>query len=254
VDITVRAFGGLGLLLSLARLCAQSSGPELKVEVHTYDYSGVSADVLTRAEQAAARIYGRVGVEMEWRHCARTAEELALNKTCELPGTATRLTLRLLSNAMAQKFHRDSNVCGLALVREDGGFGEEAYVFADRARELALDEELQSVILGHFIAHELGHLLLNDTGHPALSGIMHVPWQKQELQQAKQGGLLFLPWQSEKIRAQVIARGLAVGQPSAQTTTWEQLNASGGKSGGGGRSTANRQESERSGCGPAHPR
>ena len=228
MDITGRAFGALGLLLSLARLYAQLSGPELKIEVHIYDYSGVSADVLTRAEQETARIYGRVGVEMEWRNCARTAEEAAQNPICELlPGSATRLTLRLLSNAMAQKLHRDSNVHGLALVREDGGFGEEAYVFADHARDLAAGEELQSLILGDLIAHELGHLLLGEGWHNTDGGIMHIPWGNKELEQARQGVLLFGPVEKERIRAQALARGLSVGQPATQTTTWEQLTVTG---------------------------
>ena len=71
---------------------------------------------------------------------------------------------------------------------------------------MAADEELQMAILGHLIAHELGHLILRDAGHHAGVGIMHVPWQTKELQQAKQGVMLFLPGQTDKIRAQVLAR------------------------------------------------
>jgi len=223
-----KAAGVFGLLLSLVRLLASSPGPGLKIEVHIYDYSGVSADVVTRAEQETARIYGRVGVAVEWRNCARTAKEAAQNPSCEvLPGSDTRLTLRLLSNAMAQKLHRDSNVHGLALVPENRGFGEEAYVFADHARDLAVDKETQALLLGDLIAHELGHLLLGEGRHSPDGGIMHVPWGEKELGQARQGVLLFGPAETERIREQLLARGLAAGPTPAQAPTWEQLTASG---------------------------
>jgi hypothetical protein len=205
MSITGNGFRGLSLWLSLVGLGAQPPDAGLKIEVHIYNYSAVSHEMLVRAEQETAKIYRGVGVEMEWLNCARSAE-VAQNTTCELPGTTTRFTLRLLSNALAQRLHRQSNVYGLALLPENGGLGVDAYVFADRARDLAADEESRSVILGHLIAHELGHLLLGETGHPALSGIMHVPWQAKELERIKQGQMCFFPEQAKRIRAQVLAR------------------------------------------------
>ena len=185
---------------------AQSLETPLKIEVHLYNYSGVSAEVLARAEQETARIYRRLGVEMEWRHCLRTADELEKKTTCDLPTTSTKFTLRLLSKEMAQRFPVHDDIYGFALLSINGGFGVVANVFADRARETATEEETRGVILGHLIAHELGHLLLGEAGHPAGAGIMHTPWQMKELDQIKRGVMYFLPGQTERIRSQVRAR------------------------------------------------
>jgi len=213
--ITGRTFRGFSLLLSLGPLGAQTPEIALKIEVNLYTYSGVSAAVLARAERETARIYGRVGVAMEWRNCPFTQEELAQNTNCDLPAAPTRFTLRLLSNEMAQRVPVHSDIYGFALLSLNGGFGVTANVFADRAREMAARAESEGVFLGHLIAHELGHLLLDEAGHPAGAGIMHTPWQSKELEQIKQGVMFFLPGQTERIRAQVLARMTSIDQPTA---------------------------------------
>jgi hypothetical protein len=110
---------------------------------------------------------------------------------------------------MAQRFPVGGDIFGFALLPVYGGFGVVANVFADRARDITIDQELHRAILGHLIAHELGHLLLGEAGHPAGAGIMHVPWQTKELEQIKRGVMLFLPGQTERIRAQVLARTIS---------------------------------------------
>jgi hypothetical protein len=92
-------------------------------ELNLYNYSGVSAAALARARQDTARIYGRLGIAMDWRNCPLTAEELAHNTTCELPVAPTRITLRLLFNEMAQRFPMHSDIYGFVLLSLKGGFG-----------------------------------------------------------------------------------------------------------------------------------
>jgi len=217
MDITGRALRGFGLLLSLVPLGAQPPETALKIEVHLYNYSGVATLELARAEQETARIYGRVGITVEWRDCPLTAEQLAHNTTCDLPAAPTRFTLRLLSNEMAKRFPVHDDIYGFALLSINGGFGVTANVFADRAREMASDEETQGVFLGHLMAHELGHLLLDEAGHPAGAGIMHTPWQTKEMERIKQGVMFFLTGQTERIRAQVLARTVSGSETPAQT-------------------------------------
>jgi hypothetical protein len=214
--ITVRTFRGFSLLLSLVPLGAQSAENALKIEVHVYNYSSVSAATLAQAQQETARIYGRLGIAMEWRSCPLAAEELAHNTTCDLPAAPARFTLRLLSNEMAQRFPVHTDIYGFALLSLKGGFGVTANVFADRAREMAARRGNEGVFLGHLIAHELGHLLLDEAGHPAGTGIMHTPWQTKEFEQIKQGVMFFLPGQIERIQAQVRARAVSDGEPTAQ--------------------------------------
>jgi hypothetical protein len=199
---------GTWLLTSLA-VTMFAKSPEhgrLKIEVHVYNYSALSAQELALAEQETVRIYGRLGVEMEWRSCLHAAEQLDHNASCDQPGAPTTFILRLLSDEMAQRFRLGSDIYGIAAVPANGGFGVVANVFADRASGMSTDKGSQTVILGNLIAHELGHLLLGEVRHSAGAGIMHVPWQTKELEQIKRGVMLFLPGQTERIRAQVFAR------------------------------------------------
>jgi len=200
------AFGAFSLLFNLLLLDAQSPEVGLTIEVDIYNYSSISREALAGIEQETARIFRRLRVAMKWRYCPLSAEQRIQNTACDHPQTPTRFTLRLLSTEMTRKLNLSDDVYGFAKVPDDGTFGTVANVFADRALQLAKDEESRRVLLGHFIAHELGHLLLADGGHPARAGIMHVPWLTEEVEQAKRGALLFLPEQAKKIRAQVVAR------------------------------------------------
>jgi hypothetical protein len=217
MGITWKTLSGFCLLVSLVGMGAQSPETVLKIEVHLYNYSGVTAEALARAEQETARIYGRAGIAVVWRDCPLTAEQLAQNTTCDLPAAPTRFTLRLLSNEMAKRFPVHDDIYGFALLSMNRGFGVTANVFADRVKQMASDEETQGVILGHLMAHELGHLLLGEAGHPAGAGIMHVPWQTKELERIKQGVMFFLPEQAKRIRAQVLARTISGGETPAHT-------------------------------------
>jgi hypothetical protein len=182
----------------------------LDIEIDIYNYAGVSLETLARAEQETARVYRHAGIAAVWLNCPLTEQELAFNRACDRPGAPTRFILRFLSKAMARKFPLSGDIFGFAVTSLNGGFGVVANVFADRVQEMTADAELEKVILGHVIAHELGHLLLGEVAHTTGVGIMHVPWKTKELQQAKQGVLLFLPEQTARIREQVLARGINI--------------------------------------------
>jgi hypothetical protein len=51
-------FTGLSLFLSVAGLGAQSRESALRTEVHIYNYSAFSAEMVARAEQETIRIFG----------------------------------------------------------------------------------------------------------------------------------------------------------------------------------------------------
>jgi hypothetical protein len=113
------------------------------------------------------------------------------------------LTIRLLSNSMADSLGVGGDIFGSALLPANEGFGVVANVYADRARELADRREFE-VVLGHVIAHELGHLLLGKNAHSA-AGIMHGRWGAQDLKLSRQAAMLFLPGEEKRIRAHVRA-------------------------------------------------
>ena len=198
---------GRWLLASLGlTMLAEAREPGLRIEVLVYNYAGLSAETLAKAEQEAARIYERAGLETQWLDCPLSPAEADQYPACQLPVGVTRLALRLLSREMAERRKSDPMTFGFALLPEDGGFGTIVNVYPHRAGELAKGrEKTQAVILGHLMAHELGHLLLGVGSHSA-NGLMHVPWRKKELELVSQGSMFFMPWQAEQMRTQVAAR------------------------------------------------
>ena len=202
---TRTGFTGLSLLLSVVGLGAQSREPGLRIEVHIYNYSAFSAEMLFRAEQETARVFERVGVATIWLVCHPTSQGEARHEACALPDAPTRLTIRLFSNSMANRGRLGPDVFGYALLPANEGFGLVANVYADRIRELPDGGECAGVILGRVIAHELGHLLLGKHAHSA-AGIMHTPWIGQDLKPHQEGMMQFLPGEAKRIREQVLAR------------------------------------------------
>jgi hypothetical protein len=176
----------------------------LKIEVDIYNYSAISAEILARAEGETASIFQRIGVATAWLVCPLNSEEAVRNRTCALPGGPTRLTLRLLSNSMANALQVGSDIFGSARQPQNEAFGVVADVYADRTRELAHGHEFE-VVLGRVIAHELGHLLLGKNAHSA-AGIMHTPWRARDLESTREAAMSFLPGEAKRIRAQVLVR------------------------------------------------
>ena len=58
---TRNGYGGLSLWLSLVGLGAPLPDTGLQIEIHIYNYSKVSHEMLVRAEQESARIFERIG-------------------------------------------------------------------------------------------------------------------------------------------------------------------------------------------------
>jgi hypothetical protein len=190
--------------------------PEPKIQIFVYNYAGVSAETLARAERAATRIFSRTAIETEWLDCPLTPDQEAQYPACQLPVSAARVALRILSRPMADRIGLSNVTFGSALLPEDSGFGTVAQVCAHCCEELAKgNESMYAAVLGHVMAHELGHLLLGIGSHGA-TGLMHVPWAKKELESITQGWLLFTSWEAEKMRRQVSAR--PHGEVSMQTS------------------------------------
>jgi len=198
-------FTGLTLLLSLSGLDAHPAETWLKIEIHIYNYSSIPDETLARAEQETARIFQHIDVGAIWRVCPLTSQEAIRNRACALPDVTTRLTLRLLSNSMADSFGVDGDIFGSAFLPGNEEFGVVANVYADRVRELANCKACLGAILGRVIAHELGHLLLGKNAHSA-AGIMHTPWRARDLEPTREAAMSFLPGEAKRIRAQVLAR------------------------------------------------
>jgi hypothetical protein len=214
-------------------------GENPQVVVSVYDDAGVRAESLAQAEQRAAKILGRAGVDVIWKNCSSSTDHVgpdALVRVGEpsspgsvfednaglrpagrvgalgptLSGLEDEGCLRLdwpthLAVRVVPQSRRSINdVFGVAFLSAEGT-GCYSDVFYDRAAELqtAWNVSLTDV-LGNVMAHELGHLLLGSNSHASI-GIMKARWQGEELNRAARGSLLFTAEQSEHMRAKLIA-------------------------------------------------
>jgi len=210
--------------------------PQLVVSV--YNDADVAAAVLVQAEQAAAKIFDRAGLNVAWQNCSpspnhvgpdalvRAGEQSSPtsgpasnpaglrppgrvgapaptwsgleNLDCAIVEWPTHLAVRVVPGRST------SEVFGVAFLSADGE-GCYSDVFFDQAMELhATWSVALAEILGTVIAHELGHLLLGSNSHSGV-GIMRAHWQGEELRRLSRGGLGFTNEQAGDMRGKVIA-------------------------------------------------
>lgn len=210
--------GGWGVAISLTMLAASLPGfakqsgelnpsPELRIELHVYDYAGVEGSELARAQTEAARVLQQIGIAVTWIKCVVPAKDATNAEACPSAGEqAPALVLNVLPRAMAERATRDKSLLGFAQLAEDGAPASVAFVFYHRVESLAMELRCaRGVILGYALAHEVGHLLLGVNSHSP-NGIMRARWTVKELRLASMGWFGFLPQQAAKIRADVERR------------------------------------------------
>ena len=185
---------------------AGETDPALNIIVWVYNYAQVPQRELARAEERAARIFRKAGIEADWIECLSPGKENRVNPDCVLRSEAPALVVKILPRSMAARSGFRHRTFGFSLLPEDGGPGIHSYVFYHRVKDAALHSDFsRSLILGHAMAHEIGHLLLGSGNHSG-RGIMRAHWKAADLRRAARSGLLFTPKQTEKIRADLLAR------------------------------------------------
>jgi len=150
------------VLLALGWLPPTWGGtPELHVKlgVRTYNYAAVPGDILLEAEQHAAEIFRRAGIDLAWIECPLSPSEVDKFPACAPGKGSLAATLKILPESMAAGFGLPLKNFGVTLQHHA------SFVFYNRvqlANRIGLSEP---VVLGHIISHELGHLLLGEGGH-----------------------------------------------------------------------------------------
>jgi len=194
------------LAVSVLASSLGAAEPDTKITVFVYNYAVVSSDVLALTEAEASRIFQQAGIELEWLDCPLAAKDAGQFPNCQVPPGPTRLGLRILSQAMAERLRQAGDSFGFAMIPEGGTFARVANVFSYDAEKLANRRGIRhGVILGHLTAHELGHLLLGAGSH-APYGIMHVPWRLRELETIARGLMVFTLEEAEAMRSNIRAR------------------------------------------------
>lgn len=168
-----------------------------QVIVSVYDDAHVPRQILARAEGRAAKIFGQVGLNVNWLDCS-PANTTGCAVSLETGGLV-HLVLRITPDAAVST---GDHVFGVAYLAPDGT-GQYGDVFWQRAMDLQTNSKVDlAAILGSVMAHEIGHLLLGSNAH-AISGIMQAHWERDELRRIGMGSLFFLPGQGKRMRARV---------------------------------------------------
>jgi len=187
----------LGASLTLTAVTAGGGErPGSRITILVYNYAGMSADTLTRAEDEMTRIFHHAGVDATWRDCL--LDFRSKNDPCPVPSPSTP-ALRFQSQFQLVPDAVHLNTVGFSV----GYFATVSVEFAEelaRAGMAALHE-----VLAHIAAHELGHILLPGNAH-TVSGIMKAAFSLDDWAIARQGRLFFAPQQAAFMRKELFVR------------------------------------------------
>jgi hypothetical protein len=224
----------------------------LRLVISVYNDADVPATVLVQAEQEAAKIFDRAGLEVIWQNCSPSPNHVgpdALvragessspesepasnpaglhpfgwagapaptsfdleNSDCATIEWPSHLAVRVVPRSRRWI----NEVFGVAFLSADGA-GCYSDVFYEPAMELHTSWNVGLPdILGTVITHELGHLLLGSNSH-ASTGIMRAHWQGEELRRLSRSGLWFTNEQADRMsrRLRVIRQ-----ERSTQLAAW----------------------------------
>lgn len=188
---------------SAGQLPAQDWRPQVIVSVHNYVH--VDPLDLQRAEQRAAEILMKAGVDTVWLVCS-AGEGTHGEPACSNPATPLDLSLNLVESAKARHFPVAKGSYGFAVGSANNEFTSNAWIFYDLLQKSASELQLNTaLVLGNIIAHELGHLLIGANAHSKW-GLMRARWTREDLVAADRGELSFSNLERAGIHNAVIAR------------------------------------------------
>jgi len=211
---------GVVLATSLAAANTEGLAGEPKahstIVLHVDTYAEVPQEVLMEAENQAAKIFSRIGVETVWCNRSMSDQTKTPKVVSSQPNSLTghEIRLMIIPRSKAERLGRSTEALGVAFAGKGDKLGRVAYVFYHGVEDLAkkLKQARSSTsasetqILAHAIAHEVGHLLLvfpSGSSH-ASTGIMRAEWSSKDLRSAAKGKLQFTKAQGEQIRSALL--------------------------------------------------
>ena len=151
------------------------------VIVYMVDEHIASAGAAAFAKDQASKMFGQIGIRIEWRDAGRS-----------LPPDA--LVVEMLEQASPKR-------CVGALACAKPFEGVHIYVFYDRLRA-TVPNGMLSPLLAHVLVHEITHILQGVDRHSA-SGIMKAQWDGTDYARMSREPLPFIP-----VDVTLIERGL----------------------------------------------
>jgi len=201
---------GVGLLwmASAGALGARGdSGSRVRpmVRISVYNDAGLKRATLMHAEEEAAVVFRRAGIETEWNNCGGEEVLTVSVEQCKEVAYPARLVLRIERRPRGLV----SEPLGVAYLSDDGQ-GAYCDVFLEPMEQMkqVYAVKLDS-LLGHVVAHEIAHLLLGLHSH-SVNGLMRAQWGLQTMEELKRGGLEF-----NSTQAAVMAERLEIARASA---------------------------------------
>jgi hypothetical protein len=206
MNVTARAFTCLVSFGLLTPINGQAlTSPDVvkpAIIIHLLNQGSVPEQILSNARSHVSRIFGSSGIDVKW------AGSGALDVTVVLAGVDDEHVLDPGNDGRT----------GSALSNNGRGI-RRAYILSERVKEqswslikevtstramyelpvLMNRKTMESLLLGHVIAHEVGHLLLPSGSH-SVQGIMAPYMRREDLRLAVSGQLRFLPRQGEWMR------------------------------------------------------
>ena len=171
--------------------------------IRLFDHSHTGAAQIREAQRGTEQILRHARIAVHWQSCPTMGSLSPDVAVCESLADLDHLDLVLLPDEMARKVSRGSQDFGLAVLAESGRLAVRAYIFVDRAIDLANEEMIPwTRILGYLMAHEIGHLLMGTNSH-SLQGIMKGNWRRKEVKEALSGRLTFTSQECSRLRSAI---------------------------------------------------
>jgi hypothetical protein len=171
---------------------------EIPLIVIVHDRADVLPEILDQALREAARIYGQIGVALEW-HSAVAGGKPAAAK--EPQASQQPYSVQLIIQDKLRTSHGIAKLqMGAALAPGRDCRGT-VYLFNDQVAEFSSSRRVRyALAMGTVIAHEIGHVLLQRMGHSS-GGLMRAVLKAGDWERAAMGLLLFAPDDAAIIRA-----------------------------------------------------
>ena len=187
-------------------LAEAREGQLSELSVHTYNYSGVSADDLAAARRHVEAIFRGANITISWRDCRTSGRDAAdVLPNCRTDRRPDEVMLRIMTSS-TPGLDRTTSL-GFSLVnRENAHSAWLSSVFTNRVAVLARQAGIDpTLLLGRAIAHEIGHLLIGSTDH-ARAGLMRAFWSHAELTHGSGSEWVFLEKEARAMRASLTTR------------------------------------------------
>ena len=157
------------VFVAMAAVLTASAQAGQTVTVYVQNFVAVPNRTLIDAECIANRIFGPVGVRIDWRTGAPKQGAIALR----------------VSEATPENYY--PGTFGVALTYE----GVHITVFYDRIRKLS-SQSVIAAVLGHVLAHEITHILEGIDRHSE-SGVMKAHWTDEDIAEMIYKPFVFAP-------------------------------------------------------------